>query len=353
VKPVRLQWLWRNRILAGKLNVFSGEPDTGKGMTTVDLAARITKHLDFPDCKNELPGRMDVLFLCSEDDVSDTVIPRLKVAGADMTRVHFAQITENVSGTQQEGLVCLDRDISALEAMIKENPGIVLVVIDPVIAFLGDADPNKDKDVRPIYSRLKITAEQTGVALLFVNHWNKNQHASSINRTSGAKTMVSAPRIAWMFSKDPKEPGRYLMMRGKGNLARSDIKTLAYKIVSVPFDFGDGRPPDPDGVPRLEWQGETDETCDQVLLDAADTTGRQEKKAETFLKDKLVNGAMLAAEVYDAGRKEKISADKLKRARYALNYPVKKIKEHWFWGKNEEDLKAVSDRLSKGGMNVF
>jgi Bifunctional DNA primase/polymerase, N-terminal/Primase C terminal 1 (PriCT-1) len=39
IQPKRVRWLWRGRILADKLNVFSGEPDVGKGMTTVDLAA--------------------------------------------------------------------------------------------------------------------------------------------------------------------------------------------------------------------------------------------------------------------------------------------------------------------------
>ena len=77
IQPKRLKWLWRGRILADKLNVFSGEPDVGKGMTTVDLAARLTRHLDFPDGKNELDGPKDVVFLSSEDDMEDTVVRSL------------------------------------------------------------------------------------------------------------------------------------------------------------------------------------------------------------------------------------------------------------------------------------
>jgi hypothetical protein len=344
IKPVRLKWLWRGRIIADKLNVFSGEPDVGKGMTTVDLAARITSHRDFPDCKNELDGPKDVIFLSSEDDMEDTIVPRLIVAGADMQRIHFAQISENTTGTVEEGIVCLDRDLPILEAKVRENPDIVLIIPDPVIAFLGDADPNKDKEVRPIYSKMKTFAKRLGVSFLFVNHWNKNQQATSINKTSGAKTMVSAPRCTWMFTKSPEDPTRYLMMKGKGNLSKAGAggtKTLAYRIESVPFDFGDDRPVDPEGQPKLIWDGETDHTCDEVLQDAADPKERRSSKAEEFLTEFLAEGAKKAVDVYRAGDKAGLTSDKLKRARYQLDYLCEQIERKWYWAKSGEDIMAA------------
>ena len=324
IKPARLKWLWRGRILADKLNVFSGEPDVGKGMTTVDLAARITCHSDFPDCKNELDGPKDVVFLSSEDDMEDTIVPRLIVAGADMTRVHFIQISENTSGTIEEGIVCLDRDLPALEEMIKQYPDTVLIIPDPVIAFLGDADPNKDKDVRPIYSKMKTFAKKLNVGWLFVNHWNKNQNATSINRTSGAKTMVSAPRATWMFTRSPEDPTRYLMMKGKGNLSSNTVKTLAYRIVGQDFDFSDGRGVEAGAVPKLVWDGETEHTTEEVLQEANEPKLSRNKKAEEFLTEFLVDGAKPASEVYRAGDKGGLSTDKVKRARYSLDYPPRR-----------------------------
>lgn len=344
IKPKRLQWLWNNRILADKLNVFSGEPDVGKGMTTVDFAARITRHCDFPDCKNELDGPRDVLFLSSEDDMEDTIIPRLKVAGADMTRIHFAEISDNSSGTLTEGIVCLDRDLPVLEQMIKQHPDIVLIIPDPVIAFLGDADPNKDKDVRPIYSKMKSFAKRLNVAWLFVNHWNKNQNASSINRTSGAKTMVSAPRATWMFSKSPEDPSRYLMMKGKGNLSSlNGAKTLAYRIIGEPYDFGDGKPPGE--VPRLIWDGETEHATEDVLQEQADPKSRRNTKAEELLTRLLESGAVLARTVYRESDREHLSADQMKRARYKLGYAARQIGGQWHWAKSEADLTIQEGKI--------
>jgi hypothetical protein len=345
IQPKRLKWLWRGRILADKLNVFSGEPDVGKGMTTVDLAARLTRHLDFPDGKNELDGPKDVVFLSSEDDMEDTVVPRLVVAGADMSRIHFAQISENSSGTLAEGIVCLDRDLPTLEEMIKLHPDTVLIIPDPVIAFLGDADPNKDKDVRPIYSKMKAFAKRLNVGWLFVNHWNKNQAASSINRTSGAKTMVSAPRATWMFTRSPEDPTRYLMMKGKGNLAGNAKKTLAYRIVGIPYDFQDGLPIDPDGVPKLVWDGETEHSTEDVLKDQNDPKMRHNVKAEELLEKLLRDGAMRAKDVYGAGDKEKLDDNQMQRARYKLGYVAARVDGSWYWAKSEEDILIRKQRL--------
>ena len=345
IQPKRVRWLWRGRILADKLNVFSGEPDVGKGMTTVDLAARLTRHLDFPDGKNELDGPKDVVFLSSEDDMEDTIVPRLIVAGADMTRIHFVQISENSTGTLEEGIVCLDRDLPCLEEIVKSHPDIVLIIPDPVIAFLGDADPNKDKDVRPIYSKMKAFGKRLSVGWLFVNHWNKNQTASSINRTSGAKTMVSAPRATWMFTRSPEDPTRYLMMKGKGNLAGNAKKTLAYRIIGVPYDFQDGQAIDPDGVPKLVWDGETDHSTEDVLKDQNDPKMRHNSKAEELLSNLLRDGAMRAKDVYQAGDKEKLDDNQMQRARYKLGYVAARIDGAWYWAKSDEDILMRKQRL--------
>lgn len=337
VKPERISWLWRGRIAANKTNGFSGDPGVGKGLTTADLAARITSHTDFPDCKNELDGPKDVVFLSSEDGRADMLVPRLKAAGANMDRIHFADVTQNTSGTISEGLVCLNRDLGILEEMLKAHPDIVLIVVDPVNSFFGDGvESNADKDLRPIYHAMKAFAEKMNIAWLLVAHLNKNQAASAVNRTSGAKTMINAPRVTWIFSKDPKDPDRILLMAQKVNISKA--KTLAFRIVGVPFEFGDGRPPE--DVPKIVWEGETDHRADDVLADTNNPSKRGDSKAETLLKELLESGAMKARDIYGAGAGQGLDDNQMKRARYALGYVAGKIGGTWFWAKSKEDLDA-------------
>jgi hypothetical protein len=318
----------------------------GKGLTWTDLVSRLTTHQDFPDCPNDLPDPVDVVIMSSEDDINSTVVPRLIAAGANLKHVHFIIITENVGGTIAEGIAALDKDLPAIEHLLEElEPGAVaLIVVDPIIAFMGDADANKDKDVRPIFTRMKAFSKKNKLAWLTVNHFNKNAGATSINRTTGAKTFVSAPRATWMFGKDPDDTERRLMMKGKGNLAKQGLKTLAYRIVETfievngkPYVDDKGRPV---GVPRIEWDGETDHNAEDVLSSDSDPSKKGAKKADEFLKSLLdKDGVLLATEAYMAGETENISSDKLKRAKSRLDVLTFKLGDRWYWAKDSAHVR--------------
>ena len=51
-KPVK--WLWPGRTPKGKLTLFDGDPDLGKSVVTIDIAARKSTGRPFPD---GAPGR--------------------------------------------------------------------------------------------------------------------------------------------------------------------------------------------------------------------------------------------------------------------------------------------------------
>ena len=42
-------WLWKFRLAMGKLAIFDGDPGLGKSLVTLDLCARVTRGLAFPD----------------------------------------------------------------------------------------------------------------------------------------------------------------------------------------------------------------------------------------------------------------------------------------------------------------
>ena len=88
-KPIR--WLWKNYLALGKMTMFDADGGTGKSTITIDWAARITTGRAFPDgfTPPVFNGqRGGVVLVCAEDSAEDTVVPRLKAAGADLTQVH-------------------------------------------------------------------------------------------------------------------------------------------------------------------------------------------------------------------------------------------------------------------------
>src|SRR5712692_1582747 len=82
-----LLWLWPGRLLAGKLTLIDGDPSQGKSLMTLDLASRLTTAVALPDGFRP-PQPSAVVLVGSEDGMRDTVLPRLRAAGADLCRVH-------------------------------------------------------------------------------------------------------------------------------------------------------------------------------------------------------------------------------------------------------------------------
>ena len=124
----------------------------GKSTVTLDIAARVTSGLPWPDDADAVPEPGDVLLLSAEDDPADTVRPRVDAADGTPSRIHVLKAVaekDQKTGKSTERMFSLARDVPRLERMLEQNGSIRLVVIDPLSAYLGGAvDSYRDSDVR-------------------------------------------------------------------------------------------------------------------------------------------------------------------------------------------------------------
>src|SRR5260221_6141617 len=118
-------WFWPGRFALGKIGLIAGMPDMGKGQVAAFLAAAATAAVELP-CSEGSAAQGNVIWLNAEDDNSDTVVPRPVAAGADLTRIHFVKSALN-----------LVTDLVLLRKKIEKIGNVVLVIIDPVSAYLG------------------------------------------------------------------------------------------------------------------------------------------------------------------------------------------------------------------------
>jgi len=158
VRPAATKWIWYPWLPAGTLTILDGDPGLGKSTLTLDLAARLTRGATLPfeeTGSGEPESAANVLLLSAEDDAARTIQPRLLAAGADLDRVHLLGTVRDALGERMPELP------GDLDAALTRIPGVRLVVVDPLMAFLGEQfDACRDQNVRRCLFALARLAER-------------------------------------------------------------------------------------------------------------------------------------------------------------------------------------------------
>lgn len=210
-----VEWLWDGRLPRGKLAVLAGDPGLGKSYLTLKIAAIISQGGEWPDGSRATAG--NVLIISAEDDYADTIRPRLDCLGADVTRITGI---DGVLGDGPDVLrpFSLRMDIDLLRQGIADT-GAVIVVVDPLNAFLGGIDSHKAAEVRGVLSPLAHVAGETHAAILAVHHLNKGSSQNALYRASGSLDFVAAARVVHGVAADPELEGRRVFVPVKCNIA--------------------------------------------------------------------------------------------------------------------------------------
>jgi archaellum biogenesis ATPase FlaH len=278
VQAVPVNWLWQGRVAFGKLTLVVGDPGLGKSLAALDMAARFTRGGTWPDGER-IKGHGHVLLLSAEDDLADTVRPRLDAADAVVQRVHALRAVHDTRGIDDasDRPFNLENDLELLRDAI-ESTHARFVIIDPLSAYFGTGrDSYKDNEVRAVLHPLTLLAEQTRVAIVAVMHLKKSTEGRALMRVLGSVGFVAAARGGLAVAKDPHDENRRLVMTLKNNLA-AHAATLALTIADGPRVSWDPRPVDGVNI--------------EDVLGAATKSGDASARAAAgaFLREALADG---------------------------------------------------------------
>ena len=163
VEPERPLWLWPGHIPIGKIVLIDGDPATGKSTLALDIAAHATTGTVWPDGP---AGRdpANVLPLTAEDGLADTVIPRIRAAQGDASKM-FA-LSEVFKDGKEVAITLTDALPQIAQAVREQHIG--LIVADVLMSFLGsDTNSYKDQDIRAqVMAPLKRLCEETGCTVI-------------------------------------------------------------------------------------------------------------------------------------------------------------------------------------------
>jgi len=344
-------WLWPGRVPSGKLTLVAGDPGLGKSLLALDIAARVTRGLPWPDGEEVERGSVEresvksgaqdagnappagasdhadseaagqasrgtpewpsgsgagaaspsasslslsrsccpvgsVILLSAEDDVADTIRPRLEAAGADVERVVVLEAVRRTGGGSVGAeAFSLASDLDALDQAIERTGDVRLVIIDPLTAYLGRQGSSEP---RGLLTALKRLAQRRGVAIVGVTHLNKSAGKSALYRATGCLAFVAAARAVWAVASDPGRPGRHLLLPVKCNLA-GRVAGLAFTIQDSPE-----RP----GAPVLAWErGPVLVGADEALATAGREAATEREQAAAWLRELLAAGPVPVSQV--------------------------------------------------------
>jgi putative DNA primase/helicase len=330
VTPEAIAWLWNGWLAAGKMHVFGGAPGTGKTTISMGLAATVTTGGRWPDGTRSIAG--NVVIWSGEDDPADTLIPRLALSGADLSRVYF--IADIREGNERRSFDPA-RDMEPLRRKLAEIGGVKLLIVDPVVSAIA-GDSHKNAEVRRGLQPLVDLAGSMRCALLGITHFSKGTGGRDpVERLTGSLAFGALARVVLVAAKHQEEgeDGRTvrLFCRAKSNIGPDD-GGFEYDLHQAELKTHPGI-----FASSVLW-GEAVEGAARELLATADATGDDGEggtlaDAKRFLADLLHDGPLptktIKADADGAG----YSWATIRRAQKALGIePVKEgMKAGWVW----------------------
>jgi hypothetical protein len=332
VAPEAVEALWPGRFFLKKINLLAGLPGLGKTTITLDIIARTTVGAEWPDGSGKAP-KGDVVLMTTEDDIADTIRPRLEVMGADLTKVHV------VRGVREEGrvkLFSLARHLGLLDATLERiGKSVRCVVLDPITGYFGGTDTHKTADVREVLAMIKPIAENRHAAFIAITHPNKSSNSAAAYRITGSLAFTAGARTVWLVGRDDKNPENLILAQLKNNLG-PDPGALAYQVVGLNHAATKSM------VAAIKWLGFTEAHIESLLDGSSSRRRGVEERTEItaeWLREVLAEGPVEVTRVNELARDKGFSDRALRRAREVLKVTTKPGRKGgpWVWSLPLED----------------
>jgi putative DNA primase/helicase len=324
-----IPWMWKHYLAFGNLTLLVGDPEQGKSLVALSLAACITTGRNWPngDTNTVDPGK--VLIQTSEDEASYVMRPRFAVAGGNADNLFRLRFTEEGKTFR------IERDLGVLAEAKQCHPDLKLIIIDPVFEFT-ELDQNNNQEARRVLLQLKEWAENNDAAVLGIVHYNKKSDIVGADRVAGAKAITAVPRFVYCVEGSPDSSIRHLM-RVKSNLAAPGLQAIDFEIEGIIRSIrGDnGRIQDTE-IAHIKWLGYSTTTPQQLQRIRISGTSTNKSVAKQWLTELLVSGEPMA--VGEILRRAEIEGHEVRNVREAAAEMQKDrllrktgSSREWFW----------------------
>jgi hypothetical protein len=330
-----IQWLWHGVFPTHMATSLTGHPGVGKTLVAVDLAARISTGAEFPIYDIPSPpihGR--VLYVTTEGVPEMILVPRLRVAGADLNNIDIIEGTNLRDG--EFSILDVTRDLPRLKQLALDRGDVKLLVIDPVASVLPvHLNPNQQNHVRRAMDIISNLAYDLGLAAVIVMHWAKDESLKGANRTAGSMQFGAAMKMSWgVAHRDDDTREVRVLVPQKSNI-NANHNSLRFSICGVEYSSIERR--ETIMTSKIEYGGLLEDEPEGLLNTPQDEENNV-TRACSFLRKKFKTQDRLAAlELAEGAEKDGIPVWALYRARKKLKVVVEKEsrfggRSFWFKG---------------------
>jgi len=334
VVPLPIDWLWSDWLARGKLSLLAGAGGCGKTTLSLGLAAIVSSGREWPD-GTPSEGAGNVMIWSAEDDIYDTLTPRLIAAGADRTRVFFVSGRRNDQGELQPFSPA--RDFSLLNERAEQLGGVSLLLIDPIVALVS-GDMHRANDVRSALQQLVDFAAQWNCAVLGITHLAKgSQQSSPADRLLGSQAFAALARTV-LIATQQEGTGSRILVRAKSNIG-PDHGGLTYTIEEVELAAEIV-------ATRTNWGEFVNGSARELLAEfeqAEDGQQRSELASATeFLQEALANGPVATNQLKTDAAAAGVAWGTVRRARMRTRIMTIKngMQGGWAWAIAPEDAQS-------------
>lgn len=318
-KESRIEWIWDKFLVRGKFHILGGQPGTAKTTIALDIAAKITNRLPFPDGSQvDKPGR--VIIWSDEDSIADVLKPRLIAANANLDNILF--IDSINFGDNQNRNIDPATDLKQLYSSFP-NQQIDLIIFDPITSLIK-GDSNKQIDVRDSLRWVTELAEEKSCAILGITHFTKGTAGTSpVERITGSVAFSALSRIALATLVAPNSD-RKVFCIAKSNLGidRGGFE-FTVKQVAISENIT---------ASKIRWLKELDQTAHQITNDLNRREDqRLNHSAIDILQSILEEGAQESNYVKQVMKNHGYSDKQTRTARNNLNVHIEKIGSSTYW----------------------
>ena len=383
--PQPADWLWPNRIPMGELTLVAGYPASGKTAVALDIATRVSLGADTPDQPGAAFVRAPVVIAAPLKNPRASLLPRLKVLGADLSLIYHADLLSPIhlaDFSEEDGVESLEDVSEAMREQARyEQPPTMIEPDEPPQPPPKPQEPPRGPSLPVVMNRLANLIARGSAALLIVDqiehlaliHNARVATVAGMLNALAARTGAAVVALAHNPAHSVDAAARYMQprlgMAGTVYTIALVGPDRARFLVPLSPPMHDALPPIPFTLhepPPIAWR---DPIPQERLLALGNPSASQPQRtdltehARRFLTAALAHGPKPAADLIERAAKLGISKHHLYRARAACNVTTTRIGGkggvqgggYWLWSLSEHntplsgpDLETLNSEQDRG-----